>query len=260
MDGKALDKGTKRYKMVIDYSVRFGGRKRKTASNGGLSIFGEITLKTNVYIDGFNLYRGRLKGTPYRWLDLGAFCPALFPHLTINRIRYFTAAVMAFSHDPQAPARQDVYLRALGTIPNLTVHKEGWFASYSALLPQFPLAHHRGLSQRPNCVQILKNEEKRTDVDLATYLLMDCFSDDFDGAVVISNDADLVLPIEMVKTKFGKQIGVINPHRKGKMSGHLARAASYHRRSINNSVLARCQFPPTLIDPQGRSITKPASW
>jgi hypothetical protein len=245
---------------LVDHPVRFGGRERKTASNGGLSISGEITLKTNVYIDGFNLYRGRLKGTPYRWLDLGALCTALFPHLTIKRIRYFTAAVMAFSHDPQAPVRQDIYLRALGTIPNLTVHKEGWFASYPALLPQFPLAHPRGLSQSPNRVQILKNEEKRTDVDLATYLLMDCFSGDFDAAVVISNDADLVLPIEMVKTKFGKQIGVINPHPKGKMSGHLARAASYHKRSINNSVLARCQFPDPVLDAGGRQIAKPPSW
>jgi hypothetical protein len=64
-----------------------------------------MTNKANVYIDGFNLYRGRLKDTSFKWLDLGALCTALFPDLTINRIRYFTAAVMAFSHDPQAPTR-----------------------------------------------------------------------------------------------------------------------------------------------------------
>jgi uncharacterized LabA/DUF88 family protein len=191
---------------------------------------------------------------------LGALCIALLPGRSVNRIRYFTATVMAFSHDPQAPARQDIYIRALSTIGNLTVHKDGWFASYAALLPQFPLAHHRGLGQRPNCVQILKNEEKRTDVDLATHLLMDCFAGDFDEAVVISNDADLVLPIEMVRTKYNRRIGVISPHPKDKMSGHLARAASYHMRSINNSVLARCQFPPVILDSQGREITKPPSW
>ena len=54
-------------------------------------------------------------------------------------------------------------------------------------------------------------EEKRTDVDIATHLLVDCFLDDFDEAVVISNDSDLVSPIEMVKSTFGKTIGVINP-------------------------------------------------
>lgn len=29
-------------------------------------------MATNVYVDAFNLYYGCLKGTPYRWLDLGA--------------------------------------------------------------------------------------------------------------------------------------------------------------------------------------------
>jgi len=27
-------------------------------------------LKTRIYIDGYNLYYGCLKGTPYKWLDL----------------------------------------------------------------------------------------------------------------------------------------------------------------------------------------------
>jgi uncharacterized LabA/DUF88 family protein len=108
-------------------------------------------------------------------------------------------------------------------------------------------------------VQVQKIEEKRTDVDLGTYLLMDCFFNDFDEAALISNDSDLVLPIETVR-RFGKRIGVINPHRPQRMSSHLRQAADYHFRTINRSVLAKCQFPPTLIDAQGRTITKPASW
>ncbi len=216
--------------------------------------------KANVYIDGFNLYRGRLKDTPYKWLDLGALCTTLFPNLTIRRIRYFTATVMAYSHDPQAPARQDIYLRALATIPNLSIHKGGWFASYPVRLPLYPLVYPQGPSQPPKFVEVLKNEEKRTDVDLATLLLMDCFAGDFDEAIVISNDADLVLPIEMVRTEFGKVVGIVNPHRKKKMSAHLAKAASYHRLSIKNKALAACQFPDPVIDGSGRQIAKPASW
>ena len=88
----------------------------------------------------------------------------------------------------------------------------------------------------------------------------DCFSGDFDEAVVISNDSDLVLPIETVKSKFGKRVGVINPHRRKRMSSHLRRAASYHVGAINKSVLAKCQFPASLPDAQGRVIVKPASW
>lgn len=215
-------------------------------------------MGTNVYIDGFNLYNGAVKNTPFKWLDLAALCAILLPGHTIHRIRYFTALVLGFRHDPQAPVRQNLYTRALRTIPNLTVHKDGWFASWPRLLPQFPLAY-RSPKRPPQLVQVQKLEEKRTDVDLAAYLLVDCFLNDFDEAVVISNDSDLALPIEIVR-RFGKRIGVINPHSRRKMSGELEQAASYRLRMINRTVLAKCQFPPTLIDAQGRSITKPASW
>ena len=30
-------------------------------------------MKVIVYIDGFNLFYGMLKGTPYKWLDLEKF-------------------------------------------------------------------------------------------------------------------------------------------------------------------------------------------
>jgi len=74
-------------------------------------------MATNVYVDAFNLYYGCLKGTPYRWLDLGTLCTRLLPKDPINRIRYFTATVSARPDNPDAPQRQQVYLRALETVP-----------------------------------------------------------------------------------------------------------------------------------------------
>ena len=74
-------------------------------------------LLTNVYIDGFNLYYGALKGTPYKWLDLDALCRRLLPKHELGRIRYFTAIVAARPHDLSGPDRQRVYLRALATMP-----------------------------------------------------------------------------------------------------------------------------------------------
>ena len=29
-------------------------------------------MRTSIYIDGFNLYYGAVKGTPYKWLDFRA--------------------------------------------------------------------------------------------------------------------------------------------------------------------------------------------
>jgi hypothetical protein len=42
-------------------------------------------MRTNVYVDAFNLYYGCLRGTPYRWLDLAALCRRLLPNDEINR-------------------------------------------------------------------------------------------------------------------------------------------------------------------------------
>ena len=79
-------------------------------------------MTTNVYVDGFNLYYGCLRGTPYRWLNLEVLCQLLLPNHTINRIHYFTALVNSRPGDLQKPQRQRTYIRALETISNLTVH------------------------------------------------------------------------------------------------------------------------------------------
>ena len=42
-------------------------------------------MKTNVYIDGFNLYRRRLEGTEYKWLDLEKLAEQLLPGREIHR-------------------------------------------------------------------------------------------------------------------------------------------------------------------------------
>jgi len=77
---------------------------------------------TNVYVDAFNLYYGALKSTAGKWLDLDALCHRLLPNDQIHRIRYFTAYASARPGDPQQPQRQLTYLRALETIPHLSIH------------------------------------------------------------------------------------------------------------------------------------------
>lgn len=87
-----------------------------------------------VYVDGFNLFYGSLKSTPYRWLDISALCRAMLPGDTIAGIRYFTARVSARPGDPGKPLRQEMFLRALRTIPNLTIHF-GQFRTRPTRLP-----------------------------------------------------------------------------------------------------------------------------
>lgn len=207
----------------------------------------EIPLRTNVYIDGFNLYYGAVKGTPYRWLDLAQFCAVLLPRDTIQRIRYYTAQVKPRPHDPNQGVRQATYLRALRTIPNLTIH-EGHFLSHVVSMPS--------AANPARMVDVIKTEEKGSDVNLAAHLLRDGFTGDFDVAVVISNDSDLLEPIRIVQSELGKPVGVINPQKHP--SWVLKNEARFFK-NIRRSALAKCQFPPVLTDAGGQ-IRKPSSW
>ena len=58
----------------------------------------------------------------------------------------------------------------------------------------------------------MKTEEKGSDVNLASYLLIDAYRSDCDVAVIVSNDSDLLFPIEHIKRHLGKVIGILNPH------------------------------------------------
>lgn len=206
--------------------------------------------RTIVYIDGFNLYYGAVKGTTYKWLDLARLCSLLLPTHSIQHINYFTALVHARSDDPQVAQRQQTYLRALATIPNLSIHL-GPFLSNTKWMP---IAHP--IPQGPRFVEVISTEEKGSDVNLATNLLVDAFRGNFDTAVVISNDSDFTLPIELVRSNLGKQVGILNPQQN--RSWALYNVTDFYR-PIRNGPLGASQFPDILSDDQG-TFSKPSAW
>jgi hypothetical protein len=91
-------------------------------------------MATTVYIDGFNLYYGALRGSPYKWLDLEALSRRLLPKDDIRLIRYFTARISARPDDPQQAQRQETYLRALRTLPGVQIHY-GHFLTHPVRMP-----------------------------------------------------------------------------------------------------------------------------
>ncbi len=156
---------------------------------------------TIVYIDAFNLYYGAVKGTPYKWLDLNRLCALLLPAHRIDRIKYFTALVNARPGDPDQPQRQKTYLRALETLPNLEIH----YGHFLTHIVKMPLA--RPVLGLPEYVEVVKAEEKGSDVNLATHLLHDAHRHRFEAAVVISGDSDLLEPVRIVIQELGKPVG-----------------------------------------------------
>ena len=206
-----------------------------------------MPLKTNVYIDGFNFYYGCIKGTPYRWLDLSLLCRRLLPKARIHRIRYFTALVTPRPNDPGQRTRQEIYLRALRTIPNLSIHLGRFLASKVRMMKA------DGSGEK---VKVLKSEEKGSDVNLASYLLIDAYLSDCDVAAIVSNDSDLIFPIQHIKEHLGKVIGILNPH--PFPSRELFALANFYR-EIRQKAIASSLFANELIDSEGK-FHKPASW
>jgi hypothetical protein len=209
-------------------------------------------LRTSVYVDGFNLYFGSLKKTQYKWLNILNLCQAYLPGNNITSIKYFTAQVSARPNDPQQPARQNAYLRALGTIPCVEIiHGHYLSHTISARLANPP---PNGGSKY---VDIIKTEEKGSDVNLATHLLHDAHLDRYDIAVVISNDSDLLAPIKLVRSDLNKMVGILNPQK------HPSRALLPHTdfmKQIRPGALAASQFPNQIVDQNGNPIHKPAGW
>lgn len=207
-------------------------------------------MLTNIYVDGFNLYYGALKGTPYRWLDLNRLCSLLLPRFTINRIKYFTARVRARSDDPGQPGRQEIYFRALRTLPNVEII----FGHFLTNVVSMPLAGCEPGNQK--YVSVIKTEEKGSDVKLATHLLYDGFKGNFQPAVLITNDSDLLEPIKVIMSEMNAHIGILNPH--ATPSRALIKHASFMKQ-IRRGVLSASQFPSQLRDDKG-VFHKPTAW
>jgi uncharacterized LabA/DUF88 family protein len=202
--------------------------------------------KVRVYVDGFNLYYGALKGTPYRWLNIDTLCRSMLQPDEIVGIRYCTARVSARPGDPGKPLRQEMFLRALRTIPGLTIHF-GQFRTRSVRLP---------LTGQNQSVWVDRTEEKGSDVNLASYLLWDGFKGMYETAVLITNDSDLETPVRLVRRELGLHVGILNPHSTHSCS--LKQWATFVKR-IRQADIALAQFPTTMTDAKG-TFTKPAGW
>jgi hypothetical protein len=202
----------------------------------------------NVYIDGFNLFYGALKRTPYKWLDVSKLAQILLPTDTIQEIHYFTARVSSRPYNPTSAHDQSLYIRALKTIQNIHI-VYGHFLTHS--IPMY-------LSNvtPPQKVWVDKTEEKGSDVNLASHLLRDAYLKRFEVSVIMTNDSDLAEPVRIVAQELGLPVGILNPHQFH--SREVRQYATFVKR-IRQGDIASSQFPATLTDRKG-TFAKPAGW
>jgi hypothetical protein len=149
----------------------------------------------------------------------------------------------------------------LRTVIGLHIH-EGRYSRKPVKLPQHPVPDPPA---PPTFVKVVKIEEKGSDVNLATWLLIDAFDRAFDAAVVITNDSDLAEPIRMVRKKFGYRVMILHScSRPGRgPSIDLRKAVGLRGGSVplivQDAHLAASQFPPVMNDADG-TFHKPAVW
>ena len=199
------------------------------------------------YIDGFNLYFGlrdrKLKA--YYWLDLGALVVSLLkPHQRLAQLDYFTARIRSTPGNQEDAKRQSTYLDALVAAGSTRIHYGHYLAKTRRCFEcgAFWEAH----------------EEKMTDVNIATRMLVDAYENQFDTALLISADSDLVTPVTEIRKRFpGKRIVAAMPP--GRASKNLRKAvdASFQNGEAN---IRKSQLPDRIPTESGFILQRPATW
>lgn len=208
-----------------------------------------MTQRSIIYVDGFNLYYGAVKGGPHKWLDLQKYFTKLRPDDQIERIWYFTALI-----DGSHRQNQEAYLQALDTLPLVEIVLGKY--KYKTVKCTLPACNFAG----PREFQV--PEEKRSDVNIAIQMLDDAYSARADRMIVVSGDSDLVPAIHLVKQRFPSiQITVYVPSRNPKRGAAVEiRSAADKHRTLPLKLLARCQLPNPVRGGAVGQIHKPATW
>ena len=196
-----------------------------------------------VYVDGFNIYFGMLEAgfINCKWLNLKALVLSLLkPNQELVELKYFTSRV---SNNPDKQKRQTAYIEALET----------------EAIRIFYGQYQRDTIECNRCSYIWANyNEKMTDVNIATQMIIDAYQDKYDMAMLISGDSDLVPPIRAIHENFKqKRVFVAFPPRRFNNSVALVAKGSL---TIGRKKLADNQFPTEVKKRDGFILRKPNEW
>lgn len=233
------------------------------------------SLRTRIFIDGYNLYYGCLKGTRYKWLDLALlFEKCILPSILVpNRkyarvellspaIKFFTAKIIEkAARATDSVSSQARYHTALRKLYGDRIEVIEGYYSLTESKAKIVDAETPGKWPR-DCQEILvwKLEEKQSDVNLALHAYHDAITGQADQVVVVTNDTDIASALEMIRAHTQAIIGLIIPTRDRQRipNTELARHAHWVRSHITEEELSASQLPRVI---PGRTPTiKPESW
>ncbi len=234
-------------------------------------------MKTRIYIDGYNLYYGCLKGTSFKWLDvLSLFELHILPSITAMvsgqrlepvldslAIKFFTASILervAKAND--SVQCQEHYHAALKKYQSgrLEIIK-GYYSLTTTNAKMVDTS--RPKTPPRDCAEttIWKLEEKQSDVNLALHAVTDVLLDGIEHVVIVTNDTDIAPAVNMLKCRTGATVGVVIPttdHQRPPNTDLVANA-DWVRTHITHAELKAAQLPRVIPD-RRRPVAKPISW
>jgi len=227
------------------------------------------TQRAIAYIDGYNLYYSRLRGTDYKWLDLVALFrdqilkPQL-PDIPLDVVKFFTAPAMGkfASHGTDSVTAQNEYHRALrAKYPNEIQIIAGYHTVEEARLMTY-----REPPDKNDRLSVWRIEEKQTDVNIALSIYRDVAQGKADIVIICSNDSDLVPAVKAIQEDFPECIvGIVAPlyepdtsrHRRG--NTELEKLANWTRHYIRDDELEESQLPD-VVPTKKKAARKPLHW
>jgi 6-hydroxy-3-succinoylpyridine 3-monooxygenase len=226
-------------------------------------------VRTRVYVDGYNLYYGCLKGTAFKWLDLQTlFRDRILPSSSptpaeLAGIKYFTASILErAARALDSVSSQSRYHTALTKLYPADIEViKGYYSMTKAMARVVDAGEPDKWPRDCQEIQVWKFEEKQSDVSLALHAYHDASRGDVDQVVIVTNDTDIAPALQMIRAFTAVRIGLVIPTRSHERipNTELAACAHWVRTHITDEELAASQLP-RVIRTGRRPTIRPTDW
>ena len=203
----------------------------------------QLHNRTMFFIDGFNVYHAikNPRFNKYKWLNYWEFSTKfLQPKDELVGVLYFTA------YAPWDIKKRNRHERLISANEHYGVQ---------VILGKF----RRTTKRCRKCGKWYETfEKKRTDVNIAVHLLKNAQENNYDKAVLISGDSDIIPAIQAVQQAFPKKhISLVIP---------IGRRARELKQIVKSSIrmkelhLKTSQLPEKVVLKNGVVLDKPKEW
>jgi uncharacterized LabA/DUF88 family protein len=207
--------------------------------------------RVSFFIDGFNVYHKineyqEITGICYKWLNYKSLLSSfLQPDQTLKDIYFFTA--ISRGRGPESVNRHNKYITALKNIGIIVITGRFITTTIECRVRNCNFSGNRNFN---------KEQEKKTDVNLAINMVLDACNNEYDKCFLLSSDSDFVPALDRVR-EMGKNVGLLVPPQDKKVNTTPCDQLRYACRGSGNKIinlkfdmLRHHLLPEIVIDPK----------